>query len=222
MRWVDSFDIFLFDLDGLLVDTEIFHFMAYSKLLLKRGYRLDWDFPTYCRNAHSFEDSLKDSIYREFPDLLKSGPDWQLLKDEKRGIYLEILKKADIKLMEGVEELLKMLQGKKMAVVTNSKKDEADLVCRKVPRLKAIPLWITRERYDRPKPSPDGYLKAVSILGGDRVIGFEDAPKGAEALLASKATAVMIGGHQKRDCMLVKRGVLFFRSFFEFFERFST
>ena len=31
MKWVDRFDLFLFDLDGLLVDTESFHYKAYKK-----------------------------------------------------------------------------------------------------------------------------------------------------------------------------------------------
>ncbi|MGD0665742.1 MAG: HAD hydrolase-like protein, partial [Rhabdochlamydiaceae bacterium] len=43
MDWTDKFDLFLFDFDGLLVDTEELHFKAYQMLCQGRGYKLPWD-----------------------------------------------------------------------------------------------------------------------------------------------------------------------------------
>ncbi len=81
--------------------------------------------------------------------------------------------------MPGVEELLKELieLKSKRAVVTNSTKEQIETIKELLPLLKSIPLWITREDYENPKPAPDGYLKAMEVLAdsGDRVIGFEDS-----------------------------------------------
>ena len=44
MNWISNYDLFLFDLDGLLVDTEKLHFEAYKRLCSRFGYELAWDF----------------------------------------------------------------------------------------------------------------------------------------------------------------------------------
>ena len=63
-----------------------------------------------------------------------------------------------------------------------------------LPILRTIAHWITRADYTHPKPSPEGYLKAIALYGlpEDRVIGFEDTFKGFKALAATKAYPILI------------------------------
>jgi len=198
MQWIQQFDLFLFDFDGLLVNTEELHFAAYREMCQQRGYRLDWTLFEFFQAAHFDAAGLKEAIYRKFPELQKQEPRWEVLYAEKKQRYQELLEKGDLSLMPGVAEVLKALEraGKRRCVVTNSTQLQADLIKEKIPLLKTIPHWFTRESYREPKPHPECYLTAINVLGqpGDRVIGFEDSTRGLQALReAGVASALLIG-----------------------------
>jgi beta-phosphoglucomutase len=191
MIWINQFDLFLFDFDGLLVNTEQLHFDAYIGMCRARGFILNWDFNRFCKAAHFESTGLRDAIYAEFPALYAQEPEWEVLYEEKKIAYLNCLKGGKLQLMPGVEPLLKALEQAdiKRCVVTNSLKEQIDLIKACLPILQSIPHWITRECYDRSKPSPDAYLKAMELFKApeDEVIGFEDTSKGLRALKAAGA-----------------------------------
>lgn len=196
MRWLDSFQLFLFDLDGLLVNTENIHYQAYIEMLRRRGFKLDWTFLKFCEVSHFDDDSLKEGVYAIFPKLFEEEPTWEVLRKEKNKIYLEILKSSKITLLDGVEDLLSQLQKKEIrrCVVTNSSKIMTDIIKSKQPLLNKIPNWVTREDYSAPKPNPECYRKAISLYAkkGDRIIGFEDSLRGYKALVQTPALSVLI------------------------------
>jgi beta-phosphoglucomutase len=186
MDWIQKFDLFLFDFDGLLVNTEELHFAAYREMCQRRGYKLDWTLSEFFLAAHFDSSGLKNGIYREFPALFEQEPRWEVLYAEKKQCYQELLEKGDLSLLPGVEEVLIALEkaGKRRCVVTNSPKIQVDLIKEKLPLLKTIPVWLTRENYKEPKPHPECYLTALKLLGqpNDRVVGFEDSTRGLKAL----------------------------------------
>ena len=84
-----------------------------------------------------------------------------------------------------------------------------------IPVLKTVPLWLTRENYQNPKPAPDGYLKAIEMLEGKggRTIGFEDSLKGLQSLHAAGVDGVLIcppASAQVAEC--AKLGAMQFES----------
>ncbi len=190
---LDRFQLFLFDFDGLLVNTEHIHFQAYVNMLMKEGYRLDWSFAKYCESAHLNSDALKDQIYAEFSDL---DPDWQRLYATKKQMYMDLIQAGEVELMPGAEKLLSLLERKqaRRVVVTNSFLPQMIAIRSKHSILETIPHWVTREDYDKPKPAPDGYLRAIHLYGekGDRVIGFEDSIRGIRSLQQTPAVPVLI------------------------------
>jgi beta-phosphoglucomutase len=196
MHWIQNYQLFLFDFDGLLVDTERVHFAAYAELCRRYGYALPWDFEQFCREAHGKAMGVWEGLFREFPGLVAQQPSKEALYEEKKAIYVELLAKSKLELMDGAAELLAVLaeKGAKRAVVTNSPRSHIELIQVALPQLKSIPLWVTREDYAQPKPSPEGYLKAIQLLGvpGDRVIGFEDTAKGLKALLGAGVEGVLV------------------------------
>lgn len=191
--FLEYFQFFLFDFDGLLVNTEHIHFQAYINMLSQEGYRLNWDFAQYCELAHINSDALKNQIYAEFPDL---DPDWQRLYETKKRMYMDLIQSGKVELMPGVEKLLSLLEEKKIrsCVVTNSFLPQILAIRSRLPILKTLPHWITREDYEAPKPSPEGYLRAIAMYGqkGDRIIGFEDSIRGLRALQQTPAVSVLI------------------------------
>lgn len=196
MKWISKFQLFLFDFDGLLVNTEELHFKAYIRMCAKRGFHLNWSFPRYSEAAHHHATGLRDQIYEEFPELCKQEPNWDVLYEEKKRAFLKILEEESVPLMPGVADLLQSLQeaGIQRCVVTHSPKSLVQLIRRQNPVLNTIPHWITREDYSLPKPHPECYQTAISRFAKDsgRVIGFEDTPRGLNALMQTQAVPVLV------------------------------
>ena len=193
MKWINDFQLFLFDFDGLLVNTEHLHFQAYIDMMAARGFQLDWSFNQFCNVAHLNSTALREALYAQFPTL---DPDWESLYADKKRIYLELLGTGRVELMPGVALLLKALEKNKIrrCVVTNSLYEQIVQIRSQVPLLESIPHWITREQYSKPKPDPEGYLKAIQLYGqkGDRIIGFEDSIRGLQSLRQTPALPVLI------------------------------
>ncbi len=214
LDWVSHFQLFLFDFDGLLVNTERLHYQAYMNMLSRHGYSCEWDFGKFCSLAHLNSEALREQIYLDFPDL---DPNWQAVYAEKKECYKELLAQGKVELMKGVEPLLQELSQREIrrAVVTNSPLEQIQIIKKGLPLLQTIPHWITREDYLRPKPDPECYLRAIELYGkrGDRIVGFEDSLRGLKALMGTPALAVLISplDHPLIDGNL-PAGVLHFES----------
>lgn len=191
MRWIRQFDLFLFDMDGLLVDTEKLHYRAYQILCERNRATLPFDFPEYLKVAHLSDEGLKQALLP-----LLGGGEWSEHYEEKKKLYMELIASGEITLMPGVEKLLDSLSVQKIkrCVVTHSSKEQVSVIKKALPILNTIPLWVTREDYDAAKPAPDGYLKAIELLAdpGDAIVGFEDSFRGFSALKGTYALPVLI------------------------------
>lgn len=186
MEWIRQYSFFLFDFDGLLVNTEKLHFQAYQQLCRGHGFELNWTLQHFFQQAHFTATGIQEALYKEFPELYRQEPCWQKLYAEKKALYQKLLAEGALELMPGVASILASLEkyNIRRCVVTHSPAAPVDLIRSKLPLLNSIPIWITREFYREAKPSPDGYKVAISMLGkvGDRMIGFEDTIRGYTAL----------------------------------------
>lgn len=216
MQWIQEFQLFLFDFDGLLVNTEHIHYQAYIDLCRKMGFDLDWSFNEYCSYAHYSDSAIKEGIYAKFPKLFEKEPNWKVLYELKKEIYMQLLISAKIELMPGVKKLLLSLEKEniKRCVVTNSLKSHIDLIKTRSDVLKTIPHWITREDYDKPKPSPESYLKAISLYAEkeDKIIGFEDSIRGYKALNQTPALSILICSKEHPQIQTLPEEVIHFES----------
>lgn len=194
MYWINNYQLFLFDFDGLLVNTEELHYDAYKQMLAGQGIAFDWSFEKYCQSAHYASEKFREEILEQYP-LLKNTP-WEKLYQEKQRMIQEALRNGSVHLMPGVEELLTELQkrGLKHAVVTHSPDQLVSIVRKQHPVLDQIPFWITRHDYQHPKPNPECYALAIERHASpdEQVIGFEDTPRGLNALLGTRAKPVLI------------------------------
>jgi len=198
-QYIKEHDLFLFDFDGTLADTEALHHQAYKIMCRNHGFNLDWDFEKYISYSLSGATAVRDNIYNNFPELYTREPNWSVLYNKKKTIFLRLLEEEQTPLLPGVSKLIYFLRdaGKlsSTCVVTNSPKEVTDLVRRINPILNLIPNWITREMYDKAKPAPDAYAKAIEIVGKEgkrKVIGFEDSIRGIKAIRSAGALPVLI------------------------------
>lgn len=227
MHWMKCYQLFLFDLDGLLVNTEEIHYQAYKLMLERRGFRLPWDFMTYFGIAQSDASAPRRYIYAEFPELFKKEPNWDVLYSEKKSAYLELLETTPAPLLPGASRLLDLLEKAKIkrCVVTHSHGSLVEVLKRQNGALDTIPDWFTREDYKEPKPAPDGYLKAISALAlpDDKIIGFEDSSRGMRALLQTRAKGVFVNGiDEKTRLDFQNQGVATFKTLDEVIDNFHA
>lgn len=196
MQWISYYQLFLFDFDGLLVDTEHLHYQAYIEMCAQRGFDLKWNFHRFSEAAHHQSTGLRDQIYAAFPTLQSLEPNWQVLYEEKKRIFLNLIENGSVPLLPGVADLLIALQEAniKRCVVTHSAHSLIRRIRQQNPILDTIPHWITREDYTHPKPHPECYQVAIARLAQphDQIIGFEDSPRGLHALLETKAQPVLV------------------------------
>lgn len=161
-----------------------------------RGITLDWAFSRYCKAAHYEADALQKQLYTHFPELQAQEPSWDILYAEKKQAVIQLFLEGAVQLMPGASSFLEILQKENIlhAVVTHSPSDLIKILRNQYPILDAIPFWITREQYKLPKPNPECYLKAIDQLAlpSDKVIGFEDTPRGIKALLGTRAQPILI------------------------------
>lgn len=216
MKWIDEYQLFLFDFDGLLVNTEEIHYLAYKKMCHQRGFELLWDFPYYCSIAHYSSDGLRQQIYADFPQLEAQQPNWEVLYAEKKQAFLHLLRNGSVHMMPGAEALLQLLaqKNKKRCIVTHSAHELVKTIRSQQPILNTIPHWITRENYSRPKPDSECYLTAIQKLADphEKVIGFEDSPRGLTALLGTRAKSVLVSSIPYPEIsQFVEQGASYFK-----------
>lgn len=179
-----AFDTILFDNDGVLVDTEGFYFQANREALARFGVALD-------REAY-IELFLRDS--RGAWDLLRERGVGEreiwLARAARDRRYQELVGAGDARtlLLPGVAEGLAALAGRfRLAIVTSSEPEPFAAAHARAGILHHFELALTREQYEKAKPEPEPYLRAVERLGAapERCLVVEDSERGLRAAKAA-------------------------------------
>ena len=184
----------IFDLDGVIVDTAKFHFLAWKSLADELGYFFD----------EKVNERLKGvSRMRSLEIILEvNGATEKFTDDEKAEMaarkndlyvsFVKTLKPGDM--LPGVEEFLSRAKaaGLKTAVASVSK--NAPLVLECLGAADKFDYVADAARVTRSKPAPDIFLDCARALGVDPAdcIGVEDAQAGIEAIKAAGMYAVGI------------------------------
>lgn len=162
----------LFDLDGVLIDSET----VYTEFWTRIGHEYGIPSPTFAYDIKG--TTLTDILNRYFSD--------EKIRAEVVGLIHEFENIMVYRVFEGVEEFLDLLRsrGWKMAIVTSSDDTKMKYLFSQQP-------WM-RERFDaivtgsmvvKSKPDPEGYNLAAKLIGCNPVdcVVFEDSFQGLEA-----------------------------------------
>ena len=146
----------LFDMDGLLLDTEVIYIEAMQMAARSFGREMALDFCHSMVGVPAAECSLMIADYY--------GEGFSI--EEFRGRFYELLRgllEAGIPLKPGVVELLDFLaeRGLPLAVATSSERRTAERHLAKAGLLGRFGALATRDDVERPKPHPDIYLEAA-------------------------------------------------------------
>ncbi|HDP80216.1 MAG TPA: HAD family phosphatase [Spirochaetes bacterium] len=175
---------FLFDMDGVVVDSMEQHARTWIEVLAGYGVSLERE-DIFRREGMSGLSSIRD-IFREKG--LDAPPDRELLALQERKLAL--FEECDISVFPGISEILSYLWEKAlpMALVTGSLRRSVDHVL--PPEIRRFfTAIVTVDDITNGKPHPEPYLKAVHALGAgpQDALAIENAPLG---ILSARAAGI--------------------------------
>lgn len=175
----------IFDLDGLMIDTEPLAQQAWDRVLQDHGRKLDEKTFASMIGLRLEESSI---VVRDAFELATSPS--ELAKSEQ--MYMAQIMEAGIPRMPGLRRLLDEIERLKLpwAVATSSRREYAVHVLDQLDLLKRCQAIVGGDEVDKGKPAPDVYLLAAKRLDIDpvRCLALEDSVPGINAA----ATAGML------------------------------
>jgi beta-phosphoglucomutase len=183
----------IFDLDGVIVDTAIYHFKAWKRLANK----LDFDF-TEAENEKLKGISRIRSLelILEWGGVKKNEAERLELATLKNDWYVEMISemKAD-EILPGVREFLISIKEAGYKTALGSASKNATIILKKVGLLDLFDVIVDGNQVSASKPDPEVFLKGAEALGIEPIncVVFEDAIAGVEAAKAAGMKVVGIG-----------------------------
>jgi beta-phosphoglucomutase len=183
----------LFDLDGVIVDTAVYHFKAWRRLANELGF----DF------TEQQNEQLKGISRMESLDLILSWGNVQLSSEEKNqwaarknNWYLDLVQQmTPQEILPGVVDFLNELKEQKIAIVLGSASKNSKLILNKIDLLHYFDAIIDGNNISKGKPDPEVFQLGAEAVAAtpSQCIVFEDAQAGIQAALAAGMYTVGIG-----------------------------
>jgi beta-phosphoglucomutase len=184
---------FIFDLDGVIVDTAKYHYLAWKKIATELGI----DF------THEHNELLKGvSRVRSLDIILGLGDveasqeqkdQWLIQKNEEYLSYLVDMDQSEI--LPGVMTVLEFLKVNQQPIALGSASKNARPILEKTGILSYFDAIVDGNDVSNAKPDPEVFLQAAQKLGStnENSIVFEDSVAGIQAANIAAMTSIGIG-----------------------------
>ena len=205
---------FIFDFDGVVVDTEKYHYLSWCQSAAHVGYELGWEeyLPLKSTGNTEITQYLCDHSGKDVSEEL-----FQIMRQTKLTSFDELVKDLSEKdVLPGIRDFLTWLntQGVKTAVASSSNTssglaDRFDLT-------KHFQVVIDGNQKLPRKPAPDTFLLAAKMLGVEPkdCIVFEDSLAGIDAAVNAGMPVVAVGGIRSDKALLHIQDFRDIRNFF--------
>ncbi|WP_432710894.1 HAD family hydrolase [Pedobacter sp.] len=196
-----KFKAILFDLDGTLVDSELFHFECWNEILKESEVRLtysDW------LNAYAGIPLAQNASTLIKKYALNTTLD-ELIR-RREILSIQRMMDTEVPLMYYTKEILDYFSQMPltMALVTGSNKDEVNTLFKKNGLNKYFEIIVTNNDVKQPKPNPECYNLCRTQLGLEKkdCLVFEDTVNGLKAAKAAQLTCIAIQRHEQQHASL--------------------
>lgn len=184
---------FIFDLDGVIVDTAKYHFIAWKRIGEKVGFTL----------THEQNESLKGVSRVESLDRILAWAKEELTQEEKERLLIEknedylaqIDDMGQEEILPGVLSLLQYAKENNIPVALGSASKNATAILKKLGITSYFDALVDGNHVTKSKPDPEVFLKGAEILQQDpkNCIVFEDAAAGIQAAKTAGMTTIGMG-----------------------------
>ena len=194
----------IFDLDGVLLSTDRFHFLAWKKLADRMGISFTEKDNERLRGVSRME-SLEIVLSLSAVPVSLSDEEKLALATEKNEVYREYLKKlTPVDVSDEVREALSALRTKGYRLAVGSSSKNTRFILSQTDLTDAFDAIADGNDIKNSKPDPEVFLKAADLIGiapADCAV-IEDAEAGLEA--ANRGGMLSIAYASAIDCPLGK------------------
>jgi beta-phosphoglucomutase len=186
----------IFDLDGVIVDTAKYHFLAWKRLADELGINF----------TEKDNERLKGvSRMASLEIILELGNkhlpigEKEELASVKNGWYVEYISKmTPEEILPGALDFINELKRNKVRIALGSASKNTPMILNRVGMKEIFEAVADGNIVHKAKPDPEVFLKAAEMLGTEpaRCVVFEDAVAGVEAALRAGMTCVGIGAKE--------------------------
>jgi beta-phosphoglucomutase len=183
----------IFDLDGVLVDTAVYHYQAWKKLANSLGF----DF------THAQNEQLKGvNRMRSLDKILawggieKTDAERDELATLKNTWYVEMISKMSAsEVLPGTVELLIQLKAEGIKIALGSASKNSGLILERTNISHFFDAIVDGNSVTSSKPDPEVFIKGGELLNtpAAQCIVFEDAAAGVEAAIAANMAVIGVG-----------------------------
>ena len=198
----------IFDLDGVIVDTAKYHYLAWKRLAEELGFEFTEEHNERLKGVSRMR-SLE--ILLEVGGLTFSADEKARLAEKKNNWYVEYISRMDeSELLEGARQYLEGQKEKGIKIALGSASKNAPIILDNLKITELFDVVIDGNKVSKAKPDPEVFLLGAKELGlapSDCVV-FEDAEAGIEAAKRAGMKTVGIGNRKiLREADMVVRGL---------------
>lgn len=172
---------FLFDLDGVIVDTAIYHYQAWKRLANELGFDISEEFNERLKGV-SRTDSL--DLILAFGGLTLPDERKVELATQKNGWYLDLVSRmTPDDILPGVANFFSQVRKAGLLTALGSVSKNAPLILERIGMTEVFDAVIDGTKISKGKPDPEVFTKGAAELEvrPSECVVFEDALAGVEA-----------------------------------------
>lgn len=184
----------IFDLDGVIVDTAVFHYQAWKKLANTMGFDL-----TEAQNERlkgiSRLESLDILLEIGKTDAIPDEEKQQLATSKNEWYRENILKMTPRDILPGVKDFLEELKKAHYKIAIGSSSKNAGTILERIGMKDFFDAVVDGTKITRSKPDPEVFLKGAQELNipPEQCLVFEDAESGIEAAKNAGMKTIGVG-----------------------------
>lgn len=168
----------IFDLDGVIVESENAHIEAEKQTFLKYGVQIS------AEELHKYTGTTAKAMFTELIRKYKLNTTFEEISDQKEEIFFGLLRE-DAEPTKGIITLLRKLKSERirLAIGSSSTKKQIKYVLNKLEIARIFDCVVGAEDIVNSKPDPEIFLKAATELDvkPSECLVVEDSKLGVEA-----------------------------------------
>ena len=183
----------IFDLDGVIVDTAVYHYKAWRRLANELGFDFSEEDNEKLKGVSRVR-SLE--LILQWGGITKTKAEQEELATKKNEWYVEMISHmTPAEILPGAKEFLEICRAAGLKTALGSASKNSTTILNKINLAYLFDVVIDGNHVSKPKPDPEVFLKgaeALNVMPADCVV-FEDAIAGIEAAINGGMKAVGIG-----------------------------
>ena len=210
---VEAVNNVIFDMDGVLMDSEAVHHWAYEAAFSEHGYHIRIDYKALA--GMSTEEAIEKVARHKHLTLDASIKERLVAK--KRRLAREKLAQG-IALISGAKEVVETLsKNKTLCLASSASRENVDTFLRLSGFGNCFSFVLSRDEVQRAKPDPEIYFNALKLLNcnASNVCVIEDSVAGISSAQAAGIPVIALVGTQSKESLELTKPTLIINSLSE-------